>query len=60
MKDVVREGRQRHIVVALTNGATGLLFTEEFKESGLNHVVVTHLLVFRVQISAILKRRSLI
>jgi hypothetical protein len=39
---MVREGRQKHIVVASTTGATGLLFTEAFKESGLNIVVVTH------------------
>jgi hypothetical protein len=47
VKDLVREGRQRHIVVASTTGATGLLFTEALKESGLNLVVVTHSAGFR-------------
>jgi hypothetical protein len=42
VKDAVREGNQRHIVVASTTGATGLLFTEAFRHSGLNLVVVTH------------------
>lgn len=42
VKDVVRTGGQKHIVVASTTGAMGLLFTEAFKESSLNLVVVTH------------------
>jgi hypothetical protein len=42
VKDVVRDGRQKHLVIASTSGTTGLLFTEAFKESGLNLVVITH------------------
>ncbi len=43
----MREGRHRNLVVASTTGTTGLLFTEAFKESGLNLVVVTHSAGFR-------------
>jgi hypothetical protein len=42
VKDAVREDGQKHIVVASTTGATGLLFSETFRGSGLNLVVVTH------------------
>jgi hypothetical protein len=42
VKDAVKEGRQKHIVVASTTGVTGLLFAEEFRGSGMNLVIVTH------------------
>jgi len=38
----LHDGRYRHVVVASTTGANGLLFSETFKNSGLNMVVVTH------------------
>jgi len=41
-KAALHDGRYRHIVVASTTGANGLLFSETFKNSGLNMVVVTH------------------
>ncbi|MGO9379793.1 MAG: hypothetical protein ACLP29_14770, partial [Dissulfurispiraceae bacterium] len=47
VRGAMREGRHRHLVVASTTGTTGLLFTEAFKESGLNLVVVTHSAGFR-------------
>jgi hypothetical protein len=47
VKDAVKEGNQRHIVVASTTGASGLLFSEAFKQSGLNLVVVTHSVGFK-------------
>ncbi len=42
VKNAVADGVQRHIVVASTTGATGLMFAEAFKGSGINIVVVTH------------------
>jgi hypothetical protein len=42
VKNVLKEGRYRHVVVASTTGETGLLFSETLKGSGINLVVVTH------------------
>ncbi len=42
VKEAIREGSQKHLVVASTTGATGLLFAEALKEKGMNIVVVTH------------------
>jgi hypothetical protein len=36
------EGKYGHVVVASTTGSNGLLFSETFKNSGVNMVVVTH------------------
>jgi len=41
-KQAVKECGYKHIVVATTGGDTGLLFSEAFKDSGINLVVVTH------------------
>ncbi|HMK60430.1 MAG TPA: pyruvate kinase alpha/beta domain-containing protein [Dissulfurispiraceae bacterium] len=42
VKDELKHGGPKHIVVASTTGATGLMFSEALKHSGLNVVVVTH------------------
>lgn len=42
VKDAINEGVYRHLVVASTSGATGLLFSEALKETGISIVVVTH------------------
>ncbi|MFA5354459.1 MAG: pyruvate kinase alpha/beta domain-containing protein [Thermodesulfovibrionales bacterium] len=42
VKDAIKEGGYRHIVIATTEGETGLLFAEELKDSGLNIIAVTH------------------
>lgn len=42
VKRAMKEGGYAHLVVASTTGATGLLFSEAFKESVCNLVVVTH------------------
>jgi len=42
VKKAVREGNFKHVVVASTEGDTGLLFSEALKDSGVNIVVVTH------------------
>jgi hypothetical protein len=42
VKAALDEGICRHLVVASTTGSTGLLFSETFKDSGVNMVVVTH------------------
>jgi hypothetical protein len=42
VKAALDEGNYRHIVVATTTGSNGLLFSEAFKRSGVNMVVVTH------------------
>jgi len=47
VRDIVSEGKHRHIVVASTTGSTGLLFSEAFKKTGLDLVVVTHSAGFR-------------
>ena len=47
VKDALKEGHYRHVVVASTTGSTGLLFSETLKKTGLNLVVVTHSAGFR-------------
>ncbi len=42
VKDALIEGKYRHVVVASTTGSSGLLFSETFKNSSLNVIVVTH------------------
>lgn len=42
VKAALNEGRYGHFVVASTTGSNGLLFSETFKNSGVNMVVVTH------------------
>lgn len=42
VKAALREDKYGHVVVASTTGSNGLLFSEAFKSSGLNIVVVTH------------------
>jgi len=42
VKAALNEGNYRHVVVASTTGSNGLLFSETFKNSGVNMVVVTH------------------
>jgi hypothetical protein len=42
VKAALNEGNCRHVIVASTTGANGLLFSETFKYSGVNMVVVTH------------------
>jgi hypothetical protein len=41
-KQAVKDSGYRHIVVATTGGDTGLLFSEAFRDSGINLVIVTH------------------
>ncbi len=47
VKVAVKEYGYRHLVVATTGGDTGLLFSETFRDSGVNLVVVTHSYGFR-------------
>lgn len=42
VKTALNEETYRHVVVATTTGANGLLFSDTFKKSGLNIVIVTH------------------
>jgi hypothetical protein len=42
VKDTIKADLYKHIVVATTTGATGLMFSEAFSGSGLNIVAVTH------------------
>ncbi|MCL4537818.1 MAG: hypothetical protein M1610_09535 [Nitrospirae bacterium] len=42
VRNAVRDGNYKHIVIASTEGDTGLLFSEALKDSGINIVVVTH------------------
>jgi hypothetical protein len=42
VKNSVKEGNYKHLVVASTEGDTGLLFSEALKDLGINIVVVTH------------------
>lgn len=42
VKDAVRDGGYKHLVVATTEGDTGLLVSEAFKAAGINIAVVTH------------------
>jgi len=41
-KQAVKDSGYKHIVVATTGGDTGILFSESFKDSGVNLVIVTH------------------
>jgi len=47
VKETLADGAYKHLVVASTTGSTGLLFSETFKSSGLNMIVVTHSAGFR-------------
>lgn len=42
VKEAVKECGYKHLVVASTEGDTGLLFARELKDAGLNIVIVTH------------------
>ncbi len=42
VKQAVKDFNNKHIVVATTWGDTGLLFSEAFRDHGMNLVVVTH------------------
>jgi uncharacterized protein len=42
VKQAISENRYRHLVVATTTGDTGLLFSDAFKDSSMNIVIVTH------------------
>lgn len=42
VKRALKEGGYNHVVIASTTGETGRLFSEAFKYSGLNLVVITH------------------
>lgn len=42
VKQAIKEGGYKHLVVASTTGDTGLLFSDAVKGSGINIVVVTH------------------
>lgn len=42
VKQAIKEGGYKHLVVASTTGDTGLLFSDTLKGSGINIVVVTH------------------
>jgi len=41
-KQAVKDSGYKHIVVASTGGDTGILFSEAFKDSAINVVIVTH------------------
>jgi len=42
VKDTIKECNYKHLVIASTEGDTGLLFSEALKNTGINIVVVTH------------------
>ncbi len=42
VKNTIKNGSFKHLVVASTEGDTGLLFSEALKDSGVNIVVATH------------------
>lgn len=42
VREATKDGNFKHIVIASTEGDTGLLFSEALKDSGINIVVVTH------------------
>lgn len=42
VRNAIKENNYKHLVVASTEGDTGLLFSEALKDSGINIVVVTH------------------
>ncbi|MBF0557449.1 MAG: hypothetical protein HQL08_01570 [Nitrospirae bacterium] len=47
VKDSIRDSGYKHLVVATTGGDSGVLFSEAFKGSGINVVVVTHCAGFK-------------
>jgi hypothetical protein len=49
VRSAVAEEGYKHIVVASTSGKTGLLFSEAFRDSGINLVIVTHSAGFKKQ-----------
>lgn len=42
VRSAIKENNYKHIVIASTEGDTGLLFSEALRDSGINVVVVTH------------------
>lgn len=48
VKNAIKENNYKHLVIASTEGDTGLLFSEALKDSGINIVVVTHSTGFKV------------
>lgn len=42
VKNAIRDDNYKHLVIASTEGDTGLLFAEALKDAGINIVVVTH------------------
>ena len=42
VKNAIQEGNYKHLVVASTEGDTGVLFSEAVRDLGINTVVVTH------------------
>lgn len=42
VKNILKDSNYKHLVVASTEGHTGLLFSEALKDKGINIVVVTH------------------
>ena len=42
VKNALKEGKYKHVIVASTSGDTGTLFSEELKNTGINLIVVTH------------------
>lgn len=42
VKDAIRDRLYKHLVIASTEGITGLLYSEALKDFGINIVVVTH------------------
>ena len=42
VKNALREGKYKHVLVASTSGDTGLLFSQEFKSTDINLVIITH------------------
>lgn len=41
-RNAVKDYGYKHLVIASTTGSTGLLFSESFRETGINVAVVTH------------------
>ncbi|MCX8027519.1 MAG: hypothetical protein N3A62_06670 [Thermodesulfovibrionales bacterium] len=47
VKDAIRQYGYKHLVIASTEGDTGLLFSRQLKDEGINIVVVTHCANFK-------------
>lgn len=47
VRNAIKDGNYKHLVVASTEGETGLLFSESLKDAGINIVVVTHCAGFK-------------